>query len=68
MGLSPLAVTETSDFTPALSKGFLDVQATIECGFALKRVRDMIRTYNPVHHKVKYSQKRTFIWPVGLNA
>ena len=27
------------------SKEFLDIQATIECGFTLKRVRDMIRTY-----------------------
>ena len=25
---------------------FLDIQATIECGFTLKRVRDMIITYN----------------------
>ena len=34
-----------SDFTPASSKEFLDIQATIECGFTLKRVRDMTRTY-----------------------
>ena len=40
----PVAVTQTSDFAPVLSKEFLDIQATIECGFALKRVRDMIRT------------------------
>ena len=31
---------------PAFSKEFLDIQATIECGFTLKRVRDMIRTYS----------------------
>ena len=31
---------------PALSKEFLDIQATIECGFTLKLVRDMIKTYN----------------------
>ena len=31
----------TSDFAPASSKKFLDIQATIECGFTLKRVRDM---------------------------
>ena len=30
----------------ALSKEFLDIQATIECGFTLKCVRDMTRTYN----------------------
>ena len=34
------------DFAPASSKEFLDIQATIECGFTLKRVRDMIRTYS----------------------
>ena len=31
---------------PASSKEFLDIQATIECGFTLERVRDMIRTYS----------------------
>ena len=31
---------------PALSKEFLDIQATVECGFTLKFVRDMIKTYN----------------------
>ena len=29
-----------------MSKEFLDIQATIECGFTLERVRDMIRTYS----------------------
>ena len=29
---------------PVLSKEFLDIQETIECGFTLKRVCDMIRT------------------------
>ena len=28
------------------SKEFLDIQATIECGFTLKHVRDMIITYS----------------------
>ena len=46
MGLRPAAVTETSDFAPVSSKEFLDIQATIKCGFILKRVRDMIRTYS----------------------
>ena len=40
---SPVAVTETSDFVPVSSNEFLDIQVTIECGFTLKRVRDMIR-------------------------
>ena len=37
---------ETSDIAPISSKDFLDIQATIECDFTLKCVRDMIRTYN----------------------
>ena len=46
MGSSSVAVTQTSDFTPVQSKEFLAIQATRECGFTLKRVRDMIRTYS----------------------
>ena len=46
VGSSPVAVTKTSDFATASSKEFLDIQATVECGFTLKRVRDMIRTYS----------------------
>ena len=34
------------DFAPASSKEFLDIQATVECGFTLKRVGDMTRTYS----------------------
>ena len=48
MGSNPVAVTSPSDFAPASSKEFLDIQATIECGFTLKRVRDMIKTYSLV--------------------
>ena len=31
---------------PGSSKGFLNTEAFIECGFTLKRVRDMTRTYS----------------------
>ena len=31
---------------PVSSKEFLDIQATMKCGFTLKQVRDMIRTYS----------------------
>ena len=41
---------------PALNKEFFDIQATIECGFTLKRVRDMIKTYYHMHRTDKYSQ------------
>ena len=33
---------------PVLSKEFLDIGATIECRFALKRVRNMIRAYRQI--------------------
>ena len=36
----------TSDFASVLSKDFLNIQATIECGFTQKCVHVMIRTYN----------------------
>ena len=34
------------NFAPASSMEFLDIHATIECRFTLKRERDMIRTYS----------------------
>ena len=37
---------KNSDITPVPSKEFLDIQATIEYGFTVKRVRDMTRTYS----------------------
>ena len=37
---------QTSDIVLVLRKEFLDTQATIECGFTLKHVRDMVITYN----------------------
>ena len=39
---------------PASSKEFLDIQATIKCGFTLKHVRDMTRTYT----QNQYSEKK----------
>ena len=41
---NPVAVTSPSDFAPASSKEFLDIQATINCGFTVKSARDMTRT------------------------
>ena len=41
--------------------------STIECGFTLKRVLDMIKTYSQMHHANKYSQHNSIIWPVWLN-
>ena len=42
-------------------------QVTKECGFTLKRVRDMIRTCSQMHYTDKYSQHSSIIWPVWLN-
>ena len=47
--------------------GFEPIQATIECGFTLKRVRDMIKTYSQMHRTDKYSQHSSIIWPAWLN-
>ena len=41
---------------PVLSKEFLDIEATTECKFTLKRVRDMIITYRQIYRTDKYSQ------------
>ena len=38
-----------------MSKEFLDIHATIECGFTLKRVGDMTRTYS--HHVLSLKNK-----------
>ena len=38
---NPVAVAYTSDIAPVSNKDFLDIQATIECRFTLKRVRHM---------------------------
>ena len=45
-------VTSPSGFAPALNKEFLDIQATIECGFTLKRVRDMTKTHSQMNEIV----------------
>ena len=41
--------------------------ATLECGFTLKLVRDMIITYSQMHRTDKFSQHSSIIWPNWLN-
>ena len=60
VGSGPVAVTYISDFVPVSSKKFLDIQATIECGFTLKRVCDMIRTYKEI--RVDSKMCKMFYW------
>ena len=43
------------------------LRQTIECGFTLKLVHDMIITYNQMQCTGKYSQQSSIIWPVWLN-
>ena len=52
---------------PALSKEFLDIQATRVCRVTLKFVCDMRITYCQMHRTDKYSQHSSIIWPVWLN-
>ena len=67
LGSNPVAVTKTSDIAPGSSKEFLDIQATMECGFTLKHVRDIIKTYSQIRRTDKYSQHNSIIWPIWLN-
>ena len=43
------------------------IQATIECRFTRKHVRDMIRTNSQMYRADKYPQHSWNIWPVWLN-
>ena len=54
-------------FCAWFEEGFPDIQATIDFGFWLKSIRDMIGTYSPMHHRDKYSQQSSIIWPIFLN-
>ena len=68
LGSSPDAVTSPSDFAPTSSKEFLDIQATIECGFTLKHVRDMTRRYSQMHRTYKYTELVLGSSPVAVTA
>ena len=68
VGSNPVAVTSSSDFATASSKEFLDIQATIVCGFTLKRVRDMIKTYSQYLTELTDSYKNKGEWKVQLIA
>ena len=46
---------------------FLTFRETVECGFTLKLVHDMITTYSQMHRTDRCSQHRSIIWPVWLN-
>ena len=49
------------------ARSSLIFRQTIEWGFTLKLVCDMIITYSQMHYLDKYSQHSSIIWPVWLN-
>ena len=53
VGWCPVGVTYTLDFAPASKKEFFEIQATLECGFTLKCLREMIRGYSQMHRTDK---------------
>ena len=63
----PFSISFCFYIAPVSSKEFLNIQATLECEFSLKCIRDMIRTYSQMHRTDKYSQHSSVIWPVWLN-
>ena len=67
LGSSAAAVTYISAFVPASSNDFLDTETTIDSGYTLNRLRDMIRTYIQMHRTDKYSQRSSITFPVQLN-
>ena len=48
---------------PVSSKEFLDIQANVECGFSLKRVRNMIKTQLNFLLDVTFSDRIEMITP-----
>ena len=60
LGSGPVAVTQTSDIALFSSKEFLGIQETIECGFTLNCILDMIRTYNQNYFLYHQSWSSTF--------
>ena len=55
-------------FRACFEQGIPWDSVTIECGFTLKRVRHMIRTYSKMQRTDKYSQHSSIIWSVWLNS
>ena len=68
LGSTPVPITSPSDFAPPSSKELHDIQSTVDCGFTLKHVCDMTRTYSKMHRKDNYlehSSINSLVWPNG---
>ena len=66
-GSSSVAVNSIF-FASASSEEFLFIQASIDCGFTLKRVRDMTRTYSQMHFIDKSSEQSSISFAVWVNS
>ena len=69
--MNPRSIVQLQSLTlqiSRLSKAFLDIQATIDCGFTLKRVHDMIRTYSLVKSSDLNKKIATLATKVELKA
>ena len=53
-GFEPCCCHLNFRYRAFLSKEFLDIKATIECRFNLKRVHDIIKSYSQIHRTEKY--------------
>ena len=60
---SPAAVTWTSDIVPVFSKELLEIYATREYEFTLKRVRDMTRTCSSMQLYPSQSRAKVLVKP-----
>ena len=60
-------IGQMNDWRLLQARSFLTFRQTVECGFTMKLVRDMIITYSQVHPTDKYSQHSSIVWPIWLN-
>ena len=67
LGSSPVAVTSPSDFTPASSKEFLDIKATIRVWIHSETCMWHDKNKQSKHRTDKYSEHSSIIWPVWPN-
>ena len=54
-------------FRACFKQGVRWQRGTTECGFTLKSVHDMARTYSQMHRTDKYSEQGSIIWPISPN-
>ena len=50
-----------------LKRSYKSSDCNLECGFTLKRVCDMTRTYSQMHRTDKHSEHSSIIWQIRPN-